>query len=278
MNRSRVDIQARQEVILNELHEKNIVHIADLCNLCGVTDMTIRRDLSYLASRGLLKRIRGGAERAACPRASHTTSNPHTLQLVQTVTQNIEKHALEKNIIAAAAAQLIPPGTTVFMNSGTTGLYILKYLNGKNIRIVSNNAAMALVERAPDTELTIAGGEHFTRTQSFVGPLAKNVFENVIASMCILSVSGISSQSGITSSCLQETEINNLMIQQCSGKRIVIADGSKVGVAQSFISCRVSDIDILITDNSADPFELENLRGCGLEVIVVPPAPASRMQ
>ena len=275
MSKSHASITKRHDDILNLLRQKGVVYTSDLRQAFDVTDMTIRRDLASMEEDGLLVRFHGGAKPCA-PREdaksrveNPETENSHKLPMVQIVSQRIATREKEKDIIAKKAASLIDPRETIFMNSGTTCLYVLKYLGGKNVRIVSNNASMMLVDRAPDTELTIAGGEHFVRTQSFVGPLAKNVFENVYASKCILGAAGISYHGGITSSCLQETEINNLMIQQCQGKRIVVADGTKVGVSHSFVSCKINDIDMLITDKSADPAELDKLRLCGLEIIVV---------
>ena len=275
MSKSHTAITKRHDDILKLLHQKGVVYTSDLRQAFDVTDMTIRRDLASMEEEGLLVRFHGGAK-LCTPRGDienqlekAEAENIHELPMVQIVRQRIATREREKDIIAKKAASLIAPRETIFMNSGTTCLYVLKYLGGKNVRIVSNNASMVLVDRAPDTELTIAGGEHFTRTQSFVGPLAKNVFENVYASKCILGAAGISYHGGITSSCLQETEINNLMIQQCQGKRIVVADGTKVGISHSFVSCKINDIDMLITDKSADPAELDKLRLCGLEIIVV---------
>ena len=272
MNRSRIAIKERQNQIIEELDREGTVYTADLCKKCNVTDMTIRRDLSHLEEKGVLKRFHGGAKRVF---DSSQAGTPHgevqyikNPSVVNTISDRVTRNATRKDCIAQRAAELIEPGEVIFLNSGTTGLYLLRYLEGKNVRIVSNNAAIALVDRPADTELTITGGEHFTRTQSFVGPVAKNTLMNVVATKCLLSVSGISRANGITCSSLQETEINNLMIQRCQGKRIVIADGSKVGASFCFISCQIRDIDILVTDRSADEEELEKLRSSGINIIL----------
>lgn len=260
-------------MILRELQSKGAVYISDLCAKLDVTDMTIRRDLTLLAEKGLVERFHGGARLINQQPAENESAHGGELfgsSLFSTVfSERIANHAEQKNRIAAKAASFIQPGELVFLNSGTTGLYLLKHIAGKSVRIVSNNASMALIDRPVDTELTISGGEHFARTQSFVGPVAKHILMNVFAAKCFLSVSGISCSNGITCSCFQETEINNLMIQRCQGKRIVIADGSKVGVSFSFVSCQVDDIDMLITDQTADVDEVQKLRDRGIEVIIV---------
>lgn len=263
MNRSRSAIQERRDNIQKDVRTNGAVYITALCEKYNVTDMTMRRDLAVLESEGALQRFRGGAR--AVNRAQQNDDNPF---IIKAITEHIYCNAAQKDMIAREAAKLIEPGEVIFMNSGTTCLYILKHIAGKNVRIVSNNAMIALMERSADTELMVAGGEHFVRSQSYVGPLAKNIFMNSIATKCFLSVSGISSENGITCSSFQETEINNLMIKRCDGERIVIADGSKVGVAYNFISCKVADIDMLITDKTADSDELKKIKDRGVRVII----------
>ena len=278
MNVAREVSEARNAEILRELCLKQKVYTTDLSDRFGVSPMTIRRALDHLEKKGKLERFHGGAQLpvlsegdAENPDSLYVpaTSDAPILPLLSKVQENISAKEKQKDMIARFASRYIEPCETIFLNSGTTGLYLLRYLAGKNVRVISNNAAIALVERPLDTELMISGGEHFARTQSYVGPLAKTVFMNVIATKCFLSCSGISSQNGITCSSMQETEINNLMIERCHGKRIVIADGSKVGAAYSFISCQVTDVDMLITDMSADADELDRLRECGITVVVV---------
>ena len=54
--------EERHSIILNLLSEKEIVKVSDITNILNVTEMTIRRDLQDLDNKGLLKRIRGGAQ------------------------------------------------------------------------------------------------------------------------------------------------------------------------------------------------------------------------
>jgi len=53
--------QERRELMLRELRRKGKLVAAELSAEYGVSEDTIRRDLSELASAGLLKRVHGGA-------------------------------------------------------------------------------------------------------------------------------------------------------------------------------------------------------------------------
>lgn len=51
----------RQDIILNILTRRNVVTVAELADILHTTEITVRRDLAFLNSAGLLKRVRGGA-------------------------------------------------------------------------------------------------------------------------------------------------------------------------------------------------------------------------
>jgi hypothetical protein len=59
MNQS--EPNARQLQIITWLEEQPLVVIAELADRLGVSVMTIHRDLDALASRGLVRKVRGGA-------------------------------------------------------------------------------------------------------------------------------------------------------------------------------------------------------------------------
>jgi DeoR family transcriptional regulator of aga operon len=55
---------------------------------------------------------------------------------------------------------------------------------------------------------------------------------------------------------------------QAARRRIIVADGSKVGARELAYLCSIDEIDLLITDSSADPAALNALRERDLEVMV----------
>ncbi|MFL5701775.1 MAG: DeoR/GlpR transcriptional regulator, partial [Ktedonobacteraceae bacterium] len=66
---------------------------------------------------------------------------------------------------------------------------------------------------------------------------------------------------------LPEAEIKRRMLLSAR-RRVVVADGSKVGDIELAYLCNVDEVDLLITDSSADPAVLSALRERELEVML----------
>jgi DeoR family transcriptional regulator of aga operon len=54
-----------------------------------------------------------------------------------------------------------------------------------------------------------------------------------------------------------------------AGRRVVLADGSKIGAVRVARLCAIEEVDLVITGPSADPEHVDALRERGCEVRVV---------
>lgn len=257
MNQSRSAIANRQKQLMNYIRENKTVSVAEASQLLGVSELTIRRDMAILESQDQIKRYHGGA-------SFNEEFADHETLLEEK--RKLNEHL--KNAIGACVAEYLPAGSTIFLNSGTTALSVLKHLNGKHIRVVTNNAFAPAVVRDESIELIMTGGECRSHSKSLVGSFALNTINSVISNFCILGANGISAI-GLTTSVYAETQINEAMVNRCSGKVIVVADGTKIGKSHNFISIPLKSIDILITDTTADAEELDRLRQFGIEIMQV---------
>lgn len=256
MKNSKELIQQRQARILQFLRQKQLASVADLAKHFHVTPATIRRDLETLEEQGSVKRFFGGVE--------YILSQGEYVQYQTSRTD----FAPAKMAIAAKAAEMISSGDTVFLNSSSTALYILDYIDNIQASIITNNAR-AIDSSIPEAvDLILTGGELIANRQSLVGEFALDTTRKVMANKCFLGVHGISA-AGVTSSFLQEVAVNRSMIAQCTGPKIVVADSSKIGVMQNFFDYSLDMITHLITDSGANHRELDQIRAKGVEVIVV---------
>lgn len=257
MKNSKAAVQERQQNILDYIRENGSVEANALAAHFHVTPTTIRRDLIVLEQRNFINRYFGGAK---CS----------TMQQDEIGPTNIadEKEVIRREI-AKAAAGMIEDGDTVFMNSSATASLVLEYLEDKTVTIITNNARALYLNKSPRTQLILTGGEVYGRKQSLVGSFASDAVAKVTATKCILGVSGISVSAGITSRVLQETTINQMMLERCIGDRIIVAEGSKIGISHSFYSGSVKDITHLITDSAAEEECLAELKLAGLSVELV---------
>ena len=257
MRNSDANVKLRRQNIINYLKKMGRVSIKDISREFDISEITVRRDLDMIETLDLVERSRGTV--CLSQKAFHDTP---------LFDEKSSKYTIEKDKIAREAATHIQEGDVVFVNSGTTVLYLPKYIRVPNVKIVTNNACMATAEGQQNIELFITGGERYPKTQSLVGDICISSLLRIKATKCILSVNGISAESGITSSYYMETSVNVTMLSQCTGERIVIADSSKLGKSYSFISADLSMIDNLITDDKADIEELNKISALGVKVII----------
>ena len=182
---------------------------------------------------------------------------------------NIEdEKEMVRRRIAKAAADLVEDGDVFFLNSSGTASLVLEYLEGKNVTTLTNNARVINRKLLKNGTILLVGGEIYGKKQSLIGQFALDTISKVVASKCILGVSGVSAESGLTSVILPETQVNMCMLEHCKGEKIVVADGSKVGIVQNFNTGSLESITYLITDSSADPASLRAIEEMGVKVIV----------
>ena len=106
----------RRQEILKLVIENSRVSVADLSTRFEVSESSIRRDLAELHRLGLVQRTYGGAIGLANPSAEAPFS------------ERVVARREEKDRIGRAAAQLVQPGDTIFVDGGTTTECMLSYL------------------------------------------------------------------------------------------------------------------------------------------------------
>ncbi|MBT9775301.1 DeoR family transcriptional regulator [Clostridium sp. MCC353] len=257
MKQSQAEVHKRHQRLLELFNAHGSLQVSEVSKELNMSELTIRRDFDLLEKKGYIVRFHGGAKLAS----SGTEMTP--------VFENKgSMNQTQKQQIAAVISKYIQEKDTVFLNAGTTTLEVIKCIKNRDITIITNNALACLALEDGSATLISTGGEYNGRNKSYTGALATNLMNRVFATVCILGVNGITHTDGITTSAYLETMINEEMLKRCKGKKIVAADGSKVGRTFCFTSAEITDIDILVTDSSADPKELERMREKGVEIVL----------
>ncbi|MPM67941.1 Glucitol operon repressor [bioreactor metagenome] len=249
-------IKQRREDIMRLIQKMGSIDIEMLINEFHVSDITIRRDLQYWEDKGAVIRYRGGAK----------------------LSQHMVDHSIEiasndkyKHAIAKYAAQYIENGDTIFINSSSTALLIMKYIVNKRVTIITNNAKAVQLEHDPLVSIYLTGGELRFPKEAMVGDFALNNLTKITATKTFIGCSGINLKFGITTAILQEVAINECMVNRTSGHVFVLADYTKVGAQYPFKSSDISRIDYLITDINADEQACNDLKENNVEVIKLQP-------
>jgi len=254
MKRHKKLVDDRRNQLLYELSLTPNVKVEELAERLNVSPLTIRRDLQFWEDKNRITRHYGGAT------------------LVETFQQSCnmsDAKELRKNAIAKKAAEFVEDGDTIFINTSSTALLILKYIKHKRINVITNNANAIFVQKDNQIQVLLTGGELREPKESMVGEFAYNNLSRVSANKAFIGCSGISAQVGMTTAVLAEVAINEVMLRQCTGPRFVLADGTKIGHNHSFVSSAITKIDYIITDQSAPSEAVEQLKEKGVKVISV---------
>src|SRR5207249_5954007 len=178
----------------------------------------------------------------------------------------------EKIRIGRAAADLVQPGETIILDSGTTTAEIarhLKRLKLQNVTVITNalNIAVELMD-CPGVSLMMIGGLMRPVSSSFVGPQADSMMNEFHADRLFLAVDGFDLENGPSTPDVLEAQLNNVMIR--SAKEVnVVTDFSKLGRRSVSKIGPFDRIRRLITDNRATQDFTGALRKKGIEVIEV---------
>ena len=245
----------RQQAIYMLALRQGSVDVGDLARRYGVTTETIRRDLSDMQSRQLLRRGPGGA--IPVERMSHEP----LLEARDTV------NAEEKLRIATMAVTEVPERGSVIIDSGTTGQRLAQVFPvERDVHVVTNSLLTALtLSRRGLRELTVLGGAVRTKRHAMVDDTTRAELQHMAIDVLFMSCDGLSFQHGLTTPYREEHTIKRAMMERA--RRVVaLVDHSKFGNVQMFGFANFEEIDVLVTDTRAEPEAVEFLTGHGIAV------------
>ncbi len=251
----------RRERMLAEIREREFVRVGELSSRFGVSEMTVRGDLDSLAARGKVHRVRGGA----IPRLIARHEQPFE--------DSVSSFAAEKVAIGQAAAALLEDGETVLLDVGSTAAAAARAIAARteldDVVVFTNGlkTALELEPASPRVTVVVLGGTLRPLQHSLVDPLATLILAQISVKTVFLGCNGVDVGGGVTNINLPEAEVKKRMLM-AAARRIVIADGSKLGRVEVARLCAISDVDMVITGRSADPAVVDALRERGCDVRV----------
>ena len=250
----------RRALILQLLEQKEEVLVTDLSRDTGISEVTIRKDLTILQNRHLLLRTRGGAMRKPVENTSEDIA----------ITRKRMFNFKEKERIGEEAARLINDGDFIMLDSGTTTLEVARNLDRfTHLRILTNamNIATELVAYKR-FDVVLLGGNVRVNSHSMVGPLALSVLRNFSGYKLFLGVDSFSIENGISTPDLEEALLNQVMIQQ-AGKVYAVFDSSKFNKRSFVHIANANQLDCIITDRAIPTGIPSKLKSLGVEVRAV---------
>lgn len=248
--------EKRRIAIAERLRAQGQGSVADLEEEFEVSAMTIRRDLHELERQGLATRTHGGA--IAPGLAAHEDSFSQRV--------NVEVEAKQR--LAVAAAAMVEPGETVFIDSSSSAYYVARQIiaQGTQASIVTNSLPVMqlFATTIAQAELTGVGGWLRSLTLSLVGPDAVRTIREHFADKLFLSVKGLTQDGSLTDPDPLECEVKRAMIDRAEESILLLQPGKLQERGSHLIaSCRELSL-VLGTNLSAN--QVRQLQGSGANV------------
>lgn len=249
-------MNARHQRILDILLTQREVSVVDLANQLKVSPITIRRDLELLEREGELTRTHGGAvfsrsaifEFAFLDRAQNKTA--------------------EKTAIAGYIANIIKPGMTIILDTGTTTLEVARAIAAiPRLRVLTSSLAIASALHTFDNiDLVLLGGSVRHNSPDLSGPLTEENLRMFKTDIVILGADAVSNE-GVFTTDLDIARISRAMINSAQESWLV-ADSSKF-TRRSFVKfADWTTIANIVTDDGITHPDIEwlNASGCKLHI------------
>lgn len=217
-------------------------NVDELCAQLGVSEATVRRDLTALAEEGLIIRTYGGATHVGM-------REPET-----SVEERRQQHSQEKTVIARAALAHIQDHDTLFLEGGTTTSALAQLLNQRRgLHVITNNL-MALADLAliPEGRITVLGGDLRSSSMSTYGVAAQAALEHLSADKVFLSADGVVAELGLCEASSEQAYLKETMIARAAFI-FVLADATKLGRARQQHWTPLRQPWTLITHELDDP-------------------------
>lgn len=230
-----MDKDQRQSYILKLLKEKQRVYISELLDHLNVSDDTLRRDLAYLDSMGLLTKVHGGA----------VAKSTVPMDFSDRLHYDIDR----KQTLAAKVVPLFSPNDVILVDGGTSNLQVVKQLPDIPLTIYTNSfpVVQELLHK-PHIDVVFLGGELLRDSQVTVGFTVYKTLQFLHPDWLLLGICSVHPQIGLTAPDREESYLKGLMIERAA-KTIVMADNHKINTAHQYLIGSLNDIDYLVVED-----------------------------
>ena len=252
--------QERQGKILEMVRQHDIVHISDITSRFGISNMTARRDLDALQKNNLLRRVHGGAVAVDSDTAAQRPAG-----------NAVEQEAVRADLqaIGKLAASMAQEGDIIFLGPGTTVLAMAHHMRNKSgITILTNSFPVVNELANTDNIIYFLGGILNGDEYSVTGTFANSMLETFCANKAFIGCGGISLQHGITDFSAPTADVNRLMVKNAA-QSILLCSADKLRSNAFSIVCPLSEVDVMISDNSLSAQDARAIRNFGVDLHIV---------
>ncbi len=250
-------MRQRRESIVELVNKEGAVNFARLkAAFPDVSEMTLRNDLKYLDQIRRIVRVHGGAKSVEVIIGTDDLFYKRS-------TRNME----QKRLIAEKAIKLLHPGTSIYLDSGTTATELARTFPDQPYLVFTSGISCALeLARLTHSQIHMVGGQMNCYSLSVNGIRSIREVEEVNFNIAFLGVTGFSQETGFNCGVEEESELKKAAIRR-SEKVIALMDSQKVGIINTFTFAGLKDVDVVISDGELDADVVRLLEANGIEVL-----------
>ncbi len=226
--------------ILDQLQKDQAIDIHTLASDLKVSLSTVQRDLKKLEDSGQLMRERGGAVAHSFQRVNQGD------ELV--VEEKILEQKEAKEIIARKAVSCIQDGETIFVDSGTTTLYMVEHLVGRNVQIVTNSLYLVSHFRTYNIPVTLIGGTFNPKYNMTWGSKTISEVSRLHFDRAFLSANGYSLEEGKVYVVEADNGLIKEMVLRRSKNNYLLVDTSKSEIQATYAYADTLEFTSIITE------------------------------
>jgi DeoR/GlpR family transcriptional regulator of sugar metabolism len=245
----------RQINILDLVNSRNRVSVQEAAEALQVSVVTIRKDFQFLEKTGLLTRMHGYATRAS----------------TDDISCRLACNYATKQRIAKKAAEMVSPGETIMIESGSTcALLALELVKQeKNVTIITNSTFIARYVRHLDAaRIIILGGDYQNKSEVMVGPMTMMGAREYHVDKIFIGTDGYHDDFGFS---IASHTRGQTVIAMCKSaeKIFILTDSSKFGSRSVSHLFHANEINTLITDLDLPESSCKALVQNGVNVLTV---------
>jgi DeoR/GlpR family transcriptional regulator of sugar metabolism len=244
----------RKNLILDMLRREGQVIAKRAAEEFSLSEDTIRRDLREMAAEGLLRRVHGGA--------MPISPDLPDLSARRAVSSDVKQR------LGRAAAGMVKPGQTIFLDGGTSTAEIARALpRDFAVTVVTHSPTIAAeLEHHPMAEVILIGGRLYKHSMVATGAAAMAQIALMRPDIFFLGVTAVHPARGLSTGDFEEAAIKR-HIAACSTETITLVTVGKLDAASPHVIMPVSALSGMIVQEGINEERLASYRALGIALL-----------
>lgn len=231
-------MKQRHSEIIEIVSQRKKIEVNELAQILNTTPVTIRKDLTYLQDKGILRRERGFA----------------LLNSPDDINYRMAFHFENKKKIAEYAAKLVSDGEIIILESGSTCALFAEEVayTHKNVTFITNSAYIAnYINSNNNNQIILLGGFYNKSHQAVIGPMTKEYIKDFYVDKIFVGIDGYSKQMGFTGNDIMRADTIQAMTKSAE-KVIILSESSKFEKSTAILYLKEEQVYQVITDKNID--------------------------